>query len=514
MSAYPPSDLIACLNHDTLLHIFELNADMFSDKDALHTTHIASQVCYQWRSVMLSRPFLWAKLIDMDAIDSRYSREWGDELIQRSGAAPLWIKASGLRTKHRGDATRQIVQFFSDVINMNWGRIQKLVVHDSIHSRFTLDRSMPLCLPAPQLEIFEATFRQENGADRDETPMGPLFEDNAPMLRNFRLIRYVVNQPTTWMRCLQSMELDAGYSVRDVFVLLSATKNLQELKLNNIDTADLSAPPHIVPLPRLKHLHYNGHPQPGATILDHIELPLGCSLSVQISDCRTKKEQLISMVDTFSRYAQRYLQLQTFSIVHVNYTEGSISFKGEMSFPTDCLFSISIPVSSHLYSGRLEMFCNTMALLDLSSITKLQFNSTHPLLNPCFQSLFTRFAFLDIICIDRRTLGCLKILQNGMGASMFPFLKTVNFYRSTYRLGGAISAVAKEAEEFVMWRLKNGHPITTLDMSNNSPFVSPPDLGALADVEGLKVLYKCSSMTGIFEYTCGSGDLEGHPVTL
>ncbi|KJA24760.1 hypothetical protein HYPSUDRAFT_38419 [Hypholoma sublateritium FD-334 SS-4] len=81
---------------------------------------------------------------------------------------------------------------------------------------------------------------------------------------------------------------------------------------------------------------------------------------------------------------------------------------------------------------------------------------------------------------------------------MFPSLKTVILYPPSYHSRNISCSVFKDAEEFILLRLRIGHPITTLDVSNCSPFDDPPNLGALAYVKGLKVLYKRSSMIGIF----------------
>ena len=83
------------LNDDLFLQIFDMNAHMFTNDEALITSRITSQVCHSWRELMLGSSPLWGKLVDFDII-TRYKVEalWADELIQRSGSAsPIWIKA-------------------------------------------------------------------------------------------------------------------------------------------------------------------------------------------------------------------------------------------------------------------------------------------------------------------------------------------------------------------------------------------------------------------------------------
>ncbi|KJA24789.1 hypothetical protein HYPSUDRAFT_38451 [Hypholoma sublateritium FD-334 SS-4] len=94
MEVYTPSAPIYGVNNDVLLCIFTLNANMFFDRQALHTARATSQVCRQWRDLMLEAPLLWAKLIDMDICDNDGKLDWINEIIRRSGTvAPLWIKA-------------------------------------------------------------------------------------------------------------------------------------------------------------------------------------------------------------------------------------------------------------------------------------------------------------------------------------------------------------------------------------------------------------------------------------
>ena len=82
------------LNHcDILLHIFEQNAHMFKDDNALIHTLTASQVCQSWRNLLLAMPFLWGRLLDFDNLAQvTGDRYWWEELVRRAGNSVLWIK--------------------------------------------------------------------------------------------------------------------------------------------------------------------------------------------------------------------------------------------------------------------------------------------------------------------------------------------------------------------------------------------------------------------------------------
>ncbi len=103
------STYIHILNDDVLLHIFTFNADMFcadysyyfqrmeewnpySCHTPLRTARKTSQVCQKWRNLMLDTPSLWAKLINMHELYYLAGNEWWDEVIRRTGEAPLWIQ--------------------------------------------------------------------------------------------------------------------------------------------------------------------------------------------------------------------------------------------------------------------------------------------------------------------------------------------------------------------------------------------------------------------------------------
>ncbi|KJA26706.1 hypothetical protein HYPSUDRAFT_36433 [Hypholoma sublateritium FD-334 SS-4] len=528
MSVNPPSAAIHSINHDILLYIFTNNADMFSDGQALHITLIASQVCHQWRSLMLDTPSMWAKLIDMDTIyDS--DQELGDELIRRSGTAPLWIKSSGIFENQfvaNDDRDEAFEEFFISVISGNWDRIQKLVIHGACSS-CGLVRSM-LCFPAPQLEELEASLPEEtenSGNLNEETSTVPLFSDQAPMLRRFFLKNYVVDQQAPWLGHLRFIGLDRTYDLPDALTVLSATHKLEELRIDDLADEDISTSLPVVSLPLLKHLQYNGHPYPISRLLDHIEISTACSLAVRISYTSDRermteiRQQLLSAVNVFIRYAKRYLQSYMFDIVCLDYfAHNSITFSGKTTFPVESQLEISIPQHDDYDSSQLVMLFNQLARLDLSGITKLQLRAKGHM-NPYWVPFFSCFSSLNIICVDSKTLGFLIDLQAWIIATsvkrpdvIFPLIKCVEFaITDFYDAGMSTADQVIVALSYVMPRLRYGRPISTLDMSKYLPLDDPSNLDAFTEVKGLKdlkLLYKYSGIEGKFEYSCGSGNQE------
>ncbi len=137
MSSNQQSATIHTLHNDVLLHIFEFNGDMFTDCDALRTARMTTQVCRPWRYLMLETPSLWAKLVDMDEIYLLRNQKWQNELIQRGGDAPLWIRAENIQDDNIYNKDHpcydDVEWFFDRLVTDNWHRIERLVLsHKSV----------------------------------------------------------------------------------------------------------------------------------------------------------------------------------------------------------------------------------------------------------------------------------------------------------------------------------------------------------------------------------------------
>ncbi|KJA17807.1 hypothetical protein HYPSUDRAFT_205907 [Hypholoma sublateritium FD-334 SS-4] len=164
---------------------------MFADDDALITTRTASQVCQNWRSLMLATPLLWGRLLDFDIL-ARSTGEgyWGDELVRRTGSSVLWIKARNSLAKEWPTRNRQLVAHFLKTVEDNVHRTQILVVDvDGTEWSIHYDSwNNVISFPAPQLESFDLTVAStrvgmiQRTSDPGERFRSPLFADEAPRL--------------------------------------------------------------------------------------------------------------------------------------------------------------------------------------------------------------------------------------------------------------------------------------------------------------------------------------------
>ena len=72
---------------------------------------------------------------------------------------------------------------------------------------------------------------------------------------------------------------------------------------------------------------------------------------------------------------------------------------------------------------------------------------------------------------------------------LFPALEVLK-YLEIYRDDVKAADPVKVAVKFTLSRIQNGHHISVLDMSDISPFNSPPYFQALAEVKDLKIVYR------------------------
>lgn len=512
LPVHPVSSPIHSLNDDILLHIFTSNADMFSEGDALHTTRVTSQVCQLWRNSMLDTSFLWARLIDLDRIHSDWKHEWRIELIRRSGAAPLWIRASSniyhrrSPLAHPVDDFRDITRFLYDVLRENWYRIQRLNIYCECWV-FDLFNTPIFCLPAPQLQEIQIPLvadklRAEGLSKYD---VKPIFADHAPFLRRLSLRAYVVDHRAPWLSHLHVLKINEKYDLHDVLAVLSATSNLRELWIEFLGRKELSASLPTVSLRHLKVLDYDGFPLEGAALLDHIETPLECLLFISCPyvDIRTN---YLPIVNTFSRYTQLHLRSRMTDSIYLRYVPNeSIALQlGTI----DRGIGISISLRGQDIPDISTIILNSVAFPELSCATDVKFFAGGSL-QPCFGSFFGCLTSVHTFVTHSKTFSFLMDLENDMNSTnnpsvIFPTLGVINLFTNSPNPDKF--AVDANTAIFLLSRLRNGHPIAILDLNVEGmvPFNAPPNLDALADVKGLKVKYKLS--LGSFEYLCGSGE--------
>ncbi len=505
MSANPSSAPICGINNDVLLCIFSFNGDMFSDEKALDTTRISSQVCRQWRDVMLESSSLWAKLIDIDFIYELRTDDWRSELIRRSGTAPLWILA------RINEPLRRYGMRFVELVTGNWHRIQKLVIFR--YSDVVLPRSV-MYLPAPELEHCEVPCRAIHRVCEKDKQTEPLFANHVPKLRTLHISSCSLDRKASWLCHLHSLVLDSSYNITAILGILAVTRSLQELKIdNNFYNSNMVASSHTIYLPHLHSVEYSGQPGLAIAIFSSVEMPMDCSLNIRLH-CLHDLDHLI--VDIFIQHAKRTLQLNTFNHAYLDYNQKyAITWKCETS-SVQRVLGISLPLDRDSDANLLETFLKKLLPLDFTRITKLNFTANGRL-NPYFGIFFSHLPSVEAIFTNLYTLSQLAHLQNrfirkatNRPRFFFPILKVINIIPRDWWARERIYFINQIAAAYLLSRSQEGHPITTLDMARRWPLNinTHPDLRTLAGVNGLKVLYRLAAVEGIVEHTQGRfGDM-------
>ncbi len=358
MSSNSSSTSIDTLNEDVLLHIFEFNCNMFEVYGTLGTARATSQVCRQWRYLMLETPSLWAKLIDIGEFSELRNSKWQKEVIKRSGDAPLWIMADDTEDKDNWSddgipSDDYIDRFFEDIVPNIWHRIEKLILPSYYEYHVT---HLMLSFPAPLLVHIEAAagYTKDPQINAKTTP---LFANHAPMLREIHLIGIFISPRAPWLCQLCSLSLDDTYSFSDALAVLSATANLQVLNILGISPRNKDTSLPIVSLSRLKSLtHRFDDPNAGVTLLDYMSIPIGCSLTLYFKRLSRNaryanaynKPFILSIIDHFFRHAEPTLKLQTFDCLNLEYTENKqIYWKCTANVAFKPSLLIAVPLQDH-----------------------------------------------------------------------------------------------------------------------------------------------------------------------
>ncbi len=409
-----------------------------------------------------------------------------------------------------------IEEFFCELVEGNWPRIQKLTLSHDSELEFSLRM---LSFPAPQLDEFKAPYRWD--ADEEDDPMEPLFSDYAPLLRSIDVSRPYINQQSSWLSHLHSMTLDDTYCLSDVLGVLSATRNLQELRIIDITHGYTDTTHPIVSLHHLQNLEYFSNCcNAGIAFLNNIAIRPSCSLTVHVNsffDHRTlryEKPFVVSAIDKFILHAKSALRSYMFDIVELGHEQKERICLNAFG-PEKRQLTISIPLNGDSDASLLETLLSKLLALDFTLTTKLKFTA-HSRLHSCFGPLLSRLISVNTVSIDLQTLSNLSVLQNTITRTaiiqpgiIFPLLTVMEllFHPVAPRNVAFINQVAGA---FILSRSRAGVPLTTFDMSPYPPLDTAPNLQALGDVKDLTVRYRLSEVEGVIEYTYGAKTEKKH----
>ena len=307
------------LNHDILLHIFEQNAHMFADDNALMHTRTALQVCQSWRTLLLAMPFLWGKLLDFDAL-AHSPEYWWEELVRRTGDSVLWIKRRNPPVGKLANQTLAL-HLLKTVQDNFHRRLQILAVNldstEYVRSHALWNKISSL--PAPQLQCFDlsVTSAQDGRRSLAHGYFSPpaSFADNAPCLRKLWAATFEFNLQAPWVAGLRDLKIGQSTLLPEILDVLATIECLEYLELHDVWSTEDDKSLQNVHLRKLKELRFGSrHPSVCNVLFDHLTVPPDCGLqyTLTLSESWFDEENtdfeigLTALIRRLSKYARAY----------------------------------------------------------------------------------------------------------------------------------------------------------------------------------------------------------------
>ncbi|THH29217.1 hypothetical protein EUX98_g4965 [Antrodiella citrinella] len=294
LSIFPPDILVEIMIQYAML--YEEEEDEVTGPDVwlggikpykwLGITH----VCYQWRQLALNTPRLWARI----AVHGR--DKVVREMVVRARNAPLIVKAN-LTTN------MPLIQLFSEIYTKHLNHISTL---DIRIRGFTLGELLKSDLPAPFLQSF--SFRDVSGGTANWPAIRALFSRDLPSMQRVAIrCEMMYWEPTIFVPTLRELKLEtarwdaarrAQSRIRvpgtipihptwsEMYAALRRVPHLRELDLENvfpIDPPGSETTQDPIHLTSLKDLLIFGNAKECSDFLDHVNLPLRCSILVRIT---------------------------------------------------------------------------------------------------------------------------------------------------------------------------------------------------------------------------------------
>jgi len=212
------------LPYDILWYIFTLNS---SDADEetltrLNTTRQSSQVCAEWRYILLGAPSIWRRLLVFDDRE-----KWRNTVLSRAKDAPLWVSANS------SSLTDDAYCLFLKFLDSHWERIESLdaklgksAAGDRSHIQAEKEMLRITQRRAPLLKSFAVSF--DIGSSNGLLP----FSCEAPLLDT--LICKVYRTPLTsqWNSNIRTLSCFFDGTVEETLHLLRSMPFLEKVDLS------------------------------------------------------------------------------------------------------------------------------------------------------------------------------------------------------------------------------------------------------------------------------------------
>ncbi|KAF9549176.1 hypothetical protein CPC08DRAFT_715510 [Agrocybe pediades] len=214
------------LPDDVKWHIFSMNAsDHGTPKaDRLRTTRIASQVCRNWRELIMGSSSTWGRLI---LIDGQQKKAWMKEVMRRAGESKLWVEVE-ITSSPTVELPRHLFSTFIGILQKHWDRLEVLEMNinrDFITAIFYDKIWMHTNRPSPMLRSFAV-----HGTESTPFPQH-LFSEHAPLLHTFSSTTFGIPGPLPWLSTIRSLRF-CPHSIANLLEIISSTPLLETLQVD------------------------------------------------------------------------------------------------------------------------------------------------------------------------------------------------------------------------------------------------------------------------------------------
>ncbi|KDR69287.1 hypothetical protein GALMADRAFT_256116 [Galerina marginata CBS 339.88] len=512
-SVYPP---ILKLHDDLLWRIFMINATL-DDKfvgwgqgnqpknPALETARFTSQVCTQWRAVILGSPTIWGNSIDLQLL-RRKSDHWRKEVLKRTGSGPLWISGDVL-----GD--NEISIFFSSLLNDNWERIRGLDIRVFGFSSLDYDMWRSFRSAAPNLEVLRVQFHSiADPSSLTSRDPESFFAGKAPRLREFHCPRMSFSMAASWVPQLQALTLSYPQSIYDLF----STADMPFLEtldiLKSLQITDIRVSGNLVNkkvLPRLKSINLEHGFKTCLTILERITASHLCALHLSTDDSDltdVTSDEISALQAMIAHYSKGYFNTTPTQklILHVSANVFSMSAPTATRIPPST-FRVNIYSTLALPQDIFSPCIKSFSSCDFSSVTifRLFIFHDYETYKMDIINFISVLPSVEILHVTKNAIRFLLDLPKER-RKVFPVLHTLTLgYREN--LSSPMPPLYPDILlSLLVSRRDEGMPVEFLDLVD-CPFDHIGNLGFLEGMTSLRVRWKRPSGFGFDEYICGSG---------
>ncbi|KAF8965021.1 hypothetical protein BDZ97DRAFT_809257 [Flammula alnicola] len=465
---------------------------------SLTITVRSSQVCGEWRKIILGDPLLWGSCIDFRVLAQKEDN-WREEILRRTGDSLLSVVVNLDRN------SAALSKFFSALLNHHWTRIRHLYIPARVGQFQVRELWNALARPAPHLQSFHV-YLLHPLPDVLDSDVSFLFSGNAPSLRYFRAPYMYFNLRTPWLPQIRELETKQSFTVAELLDAYARMPLLEILSvaLNGSDLAGQSNNLTQASLPRLEEISVTGAIDACLTLLEHIAPAPGCLLSMRSHQngihltTMTSTDFVASARRVFSTYVESYFNHHhltgklIFSIYpsHLSFIELDNNHTLlEVGFP-------SIRSQGFRQHSSISDLLRAISSCRFSGVTQLFIHGTAVPRYPTSTILLSAFHSVKALKASLKTLQTLFEVPSGITldntAPVLPLLQTLEVMPER-RLDVFMTEIQSIILPFLASRKEAGFPIRFLDLdllTHPLKLTHPFNLGSLlGGMTGITLLW-------------------------